>query len=89
MQDAADHAIKTIQQRSNSLVPYQLQEIVHANVEVCSKFKLISITCSSVHCYRSAEVMVDDASSSLHIGWERVTFLLNEISTLTTDTSMN
>ncbi|KAL1802680.1 hypothetical protein ACET3Z_031327 [Daucus carota] len=34
VQDAADHAIKTIQQRSNSLVPYQLQEIVHANVEV-------------------------------------------------------
>lgn len=34
VQDAADHAMKTIQQRSNSLVPYQLQEIVHANVEV-------------------------------------------------------
>lgn len=34
VQDAADHAMKTIQQRSNSLFPYQLQEIVDANVEV-------------------------------------------------------
>ncbi|XP_063940428.1 cysteine proteinase inhibitor 6-like [Daucus carota subsp. sativus] len=44
VQDAADHAIKTIQQRSNSLVPYQLQEIVHANVEVVeesAKFDII------------------------------------------------
>lgn len=34
VQDAANHAVKTIQQRSNSLLPYQLQEIVHANAEV-------------------------------------------------------
>lgn len=31
---AATHALKTIQQRSNSLVLYQLKEIVHANAEV-------------------------------------------------------
>lgn len=37
VQDAANHAIKTIQQRSNSLVPYELKEIVHANAEVSSK----------------------------------------------------
>lgn len=34
VQEAAEHAIKTIQQRSNSLLPYELQEIVHANAEV-------------------------------------------------------
>ncbi|GFY81207.1 cystatin B [Actinidia rufa] len=34
VQDAADHAVKTIQQRSNSLFPYELQEIVHAKAEV-------------------------------------------------------
>ncbi|CAM8963915.1 hypothetical protein QQ045_004497 [Rhodiola kirilowii] len=34
VQIAADHAIKTIQQRSNSLAPYVLQEIVHAKAEV-------------------------------------------------------
>ncbi|GKU91406.1 hypothetical protein SLEP1_g5286 [Rubroshorea leprosula] len=34
VQDAANHAVKTIQQRSNSLLPYELKEIVHANAEV-------------------------------------------------------
>ncbi|KAL3839940.1 hypothetical protein ACJIZ3_024531 [Penstemon smallii] len=34
VQDAANHAIKTIQQRSNSLFPYELKEIIHANAEV-------------------------------------------------------
>ncbi|GAV82623.1 Cystatin domain-containing protein [Cephalotus follicularis] len=34
VQDAADHAVRTIQQRSNSLFPYELQEIVHAEAEV-------------------------------------------------------
>nr|AAU81597.1 cysteine proteinase inhibitor [Petunia x hybrida] len=34
VQEAAEHAIKTIQQRSNSLLPYELQEIVHANAEM-------------------------------------------------------
>ncbi|KAL0400443.1 UNVERIFIED_CONTAM: Cysteine proteinase inhibitor 12 [Sesamum latifolium] len=34
VQDAAHHAIKTIQERSNSLFPYELSEVVHANAEV-------------------------------------------------------
>lgn len=34
VQDAAHHAVKTIQQRSNSLFPYELTEVVHANAEV-------------------------------------------------------
>ncbi|KAJ4866056.1 Cysteine proteinase inhibitor 6 [Raphanus sativus] len=34
VQHVADHAVKTIQQRSNSLFPYELQEVVHANAEV-------------------------------------------------------
>lgn len=34
VQDAANHAVKTIQQRSNSLFPYELQEVVHAKAEV-------------------------------------------------------
>ncbi|XVF82481.1 hypothetical protein PTKIN_Ptkin16aG0052100 [Pterospermum kingtungense] len=38
VQDAANHAIKTIQQRSNSLLPYELQEIVHANAEMVDDF---------------------------------------------------
>jgi hypothetical protein len=34
VQDAANHAIHTLQQRSNSLFPYVLQEVVHAKAEV-------------------------------------------------------
>lgn len=34
VKDAADHALKTIQQRSNSLIPYELHEISNANAEV-------------------------------------------------------
>ncbi|KAL1346572.1 hypothetical protein HN51_020198 [Arachis hypogaea] len=44
VQDAANHAIKTIQQRSNSLVPYQLHEVVDAKAEVIddlAKFNLL------------------------------------------------
>ncbi|XP_010557894.1 PREDICTED: cysteine proteinase inhibitor 6-like [Tarenaya hassleriana] len=44
VQHVADHAIKTIQQRSNSLFPYELQEVVHANAEVTdnvSKFNML------------------------------------------------
>lgn len=36
VQHVANHAVKTIQQRSNSLFPYELQEVVHANAEVYS-----------------------------------------------------
>ncbi|CAM0880885.1 unnamed protein product [Alopecurus aequalis] len=38
VKDAADHAVKTIQQRSNSLFPYELLEIVHAKAEVVEDF---------------------------------------------------
>ncbi|XP_039002887.1 cysteine proteinase inhibitor 6-like [Hibiscus syriacus] len=38
VQDAANHAVKTIQQRSNSLLPYELKEIVHTNAEVSEDF---------------------------------------------------
>ncbi|CAH2053901.1 unnamed protein product [Thlaspi arvense] len=34
VQHVAEHAVKTIQQRSNSLFPYELQEVVNANAEV-------------------------------------------------------
>ncbi|KAL6514202.1 hypothetical protein OROHE_019189 [Orobanche hederae] len=34
VQEAAHHAVKKIQERSNSLLPYELSEIVHANAEV-------------------------------------------------------
>ncbi|XP_038690919.1 cysteine proteinase inhibitor 6-like [Tripterygium wilfordii] len=34
VQEAANHAVKMIQQRSNSLFPYELHEIVHAKAEV-------------------------------------------------------
>ncbi|GKC80534.1 cystatin B [Tanacetum coccineum] len=33
VQDAANHLLKTLQQRSNSLYPYKLQEVVHAKAE--------------------------------------------------------
>lgn len=39
VQDAANHALKSIQQSSNSLFPYNLQEIVHANAEVSSFYQ--------------------------------------------------
>ncbi|KAG7948596.1 hypothetical protein I3843_13G015300 [Carya illinoinensis] len=38
VQDAANHAVKTIQQRSNSLLPYELQEVIHAKAEVIEDF---------------------------------------------------
>ncbi|KAJ4836317.1 Cysteine proteinase inhibitor 6 [Turnera subulata] len=44
VQDAADHALKTIQQRSNSLFPYELQEIVDPKAEVVddsAKFDMV------------------------------------------------
>ncbi|CAK8561154.1 unnamed protein product [Lathyrus sativus] len=44
VQDAANHAIKTIQQRSNSLVPYELHEVSDAKAEVIddvAKFDLL------------------------------------------------
>ncbi|KAH8522716.1 hypothetical protein Peur_041215 [Populus x canadensis] len=44
VQDAANHALKSIQQRSNSLFPYELQEVVDANAEVeddSSKFDML------------------------------------------------
>lgn len=34
VQDAANHAMNTIKQKSNSLVSYELQEVVHAKAEV-------------------------------------------------------
>ncbi|KAL9239907.1 hypothetical protein vseg_014180 [Gypsophila vaccaria] len=43
VQNAANHAVKAIQQRSNSLFPYELQQVVHAKAEVAddsAKFNL-------------------------------------------------
>ncbi|PIA53210.1 hypothetical protein AQUCO_00900061v1 [Aquilegia coerulea] len=37
VKDAANHFVKTIQQRSNSLVPYELLEILHAKAEVVAE----------------------------------------------------
>ncbi|WOL00625.1 cysteine proteinase inhibitor 12-like [Canna indica] len=34
VKDAADHAVQTIQQRSNSLAPYELLDILHAKADV-------------------------------------------------------
>ncbi|XP_039136454.1 cysteine proteinase inhibitor 12-like [Dioscorea cayenensis subsp. rotundata] len=34
VKDAANHAVTTIQQRSNSIVPYELLDILHAKAEV-------------------------------------------------------
>lgn len=52
VQDAANHAVKTIQQRSNSLVPYELKEIVHAKAEVSSiKLLLFSHIFSMFKCF--------------------------------------
>ncbi|XP_058744196.1 cysteine proteinase inhibitor 6-like [Vicia villosa] len=44
VQEAADHALKSIQQRSNSLVPYELHEVSDAKAEVnddVAKFDLL------------------------------------------------
>ncbi|OVA20673.1 Proteinase inhibitor I25 [Macleaya cordata] len=38
VKDAANHAVKTIQQRSNSLAPYELLEILLAKAEVIEEF---------------------------------------------------
>ncbi|KAL5707709.1 hypothetical protein ACHQM5_018577 [Ranunculus cassubicifolius] len=44
VKEAADHAVKTIQQRSNSLAPYELLEILHSKAEIINdsiKFDLL------------------------------------------------
>jgi hypothetical protein len=41
VQDAANHAVKTIQQRSNSLVPYELHEVSDAKAEVSALFLVL------------------------------------------------
>ncbi|XP_004307209.1 PREDICTED: cysteine proteinase inhibitor 12 [Fragaria vesca subsp. vesca] len=44
VQDAANHAVKSLQQKSNSLFPYELQEVVHAKAEVMeehAKFNML------------------------------------------------
>ncbi|KAL8192244.1 hypothetical protein R6Q57_027911 [Mikania cordata] len=38
VQDAANHILKTLQQRSNSLYPYELQEVVHAKADTAEGF---------------------------------------------------
>ncbi|KAJ1283263.1 hypothetical protein BS78_03G115300 [Paspalum vaginatum] len=38
VKDAADHAVKSIQQRSNSLFPYELLEIIRAKAQVVEDF---------------------------------------------------
>lgn len=43
VQDAAHHAVKTIQQRSNSLFPYELQEVVDAKSEVVDESAKINM----------------------------------------------
>ncbi|KAI5682829.1 hypothetical protein M9H77_04057 [Catharanthus roseus] len=43
VQDAASHAVKTIQQRSNSLFPYVLHEISDANAEVSDESAKINM----------------------------------------------
>ncbi|KAJ9565697.1 hypothetical protein OSB04_001663 [Centaurea solstitialis] len=51
VQDAANHVLKTLQQRSNSLFPYELQEVIHAkteSVEGSAKYDiLLKVTRSS------------------------------------------
>lgn len=37
VKDAADHAVKSIQQKSNSLFPYELREIIDAKAEVSTQ----------------------------------------------------
>ncbi|KAJ7949410.1 Cysteine proteinase inhibitor [Quillaja saponaria] len=43
VQDATSHALKIIQQRSNSLFPYELQEVIHAKAEVIDEFAKFDI----------------------------------------------
>ncbi|KAJ0673111.1 putative Cystatin domain-containing protein [Helianthus annuus] len=43
VQDAANHILKTMQMRSNSLYPYELQEVVHAKAEVCKPFVVLFV----------------------------------------------
>ncbi|XP_062026213.1 uncharacterized protein LOC133742539 [Rosa rugosa] len=39
VQDAANHVVKSLQQKSNSLFPYELQKIVHAKAEAMDSFE--------------------------------------------------
>ncbi|KAM5553219.1 hypothetical protein ABKV19_025446 [Rosa sericea] len=39
VQDATNHVVKSLQQKSNSLFPYELQEIVHAKAEAMDSFE--------------------------------------------------
>ncbi|PWA89724.1 cysteine proteinase inhibitor 12 [Artemisia annua] len=48
VQDAANHLLKTLQQRSNSLYPYELQEVVHAKAEVWVRDMNSGLLCKDV-----------------------------------------
>ncbi|KAJ4979702.1 hypothetical protein NE237_010482 [Protea cynaroides] len=43
VQDAANHAVKTIQQRSNSLAPYELLEVLLAKAEVIDEVAKLNL----------------------------------------------
>lgn len=43
VKDAAENAVKIIQQRSNSMMPYELQEIVSAKEEVVNALKIFDL----------------------------------------------
>jgi len=52
VKDAAHHAVKSIQERSNSLFPYELLEIVRAKAQVsCRKLVLKLESFSNVSNY--------------------------------------
>ncbi|GAB2227904.1 hypothetical protein Droror1_Dr00009732 [Drosera rotundifolia] len=52
VQEAADHAVKSISRMSNSLFPYQLLNILHAKAEVIEdfvKYKLLLKLKRNIH----------------------------------------
>lgn len=50
VQDAANHAVKSLQQKSNSLFPYELQEIVDAKAEVSALQLFFSLPYVTIGC---------------------------------------
>ena len=57
VQDAAQHALRTIQQRSNSLLPYELLEIVHAKAEVSALWFFCIIFCFNAEVFTTVELI--------------------------------
>lgn len=80
IQEAAEHAIKGLNNKSNSLVPYKLKEILSAHAEVCSIL--------SFCCYLLVDVIYRLLQLCKHKDWTNKVDITNHITILVSKNSV-